>query len=47
MDVSLWVRFTATERRERGAAHRVLIEPSLDDAHSGEGDHAVRRMATT
>ena len=25
------VRFTATERRERGAAHRVLIEPSLDD----------------
>ena len=28
---SLWVRFTATERRERGAAHRVLIEPSLDD----------------
>jgi hypothetical protein len=32
MDVPLWVRFTATERRERGAAHRVLIEPSLDDA---------------
>jgi hypothetical protein len=31
MDVSPWVRFTATERRERGAAHRVLIEPSLDD----------------
>ena len=31
MDVSLWVRFTATERRETGAAHRVLIEPSLDD----------------
>jgi hypothetical protein len=31
MDVSLWVRFTATERRERGAAHWVLIEPSLDD----------------
>jgi len=31
MDVSLWVRFSATERRERGAAHRVLIEPSLDD----------------
>ena len=31
MDVSLWVHFTATERRERGAAHRVLIEPSLDD----------------
>ena len=31
MDVSLWVRFTATERRERGAAHRELIEPSLDD----------------
>jgi hypothetical protein len=31
MDVSLWVRFTATERREKGAAHRVLIEPSLDD----------------
>jgi hypothetical protein len=31
MDVSLWVRFTATERRERGATHRVLIEPSLDD----------------
>jgi hypothetical protein len=31
MDVSLWVRFTATERRENGAAHRVLIEPSLDD----------------
>jgi hypothetical protein len=29
--VSLWVRFTATERRETGAAHRVLIEPSLDD----------------
>ena len=25
------VRFTATERRERGAAHRELIEPSLDD----------------
>jgi len=37
MDVSLSVRFTATERRERGAARRVLIdsdlrsEPSLDD----------------
>jgi len=31
MDASLWMRFTATERRERGAAHRVLIEPSLDD----------------
>ena len=31
MDVSLWVRFTATERRERGAAYRVLIEPALDD----------------
>jgi hypothetical protein len=31
MDVSLYVRFTATERRERGAVHRVLIEPSLDD----------------
>ncbi|MGA7333308.1 MAG: hypothetical protein WBX77_16510 [Pseudolabrys sp.] len=27
---SLWVRFTATERRE-GRRHRVLIEPSLDD----------------
>jgi uncharacterized Zn-finger protein len=31
MDVSLWVRFTATQRCEKGAAHRVLIEPSLDD----------------
>jgi hypothetical protein len=31
MDVSLRVRFTATELRERGAAHRVLIEPLLDD----------------
>ena len=36
MDVSLSVRFTATERRERGAARRVLIDsdlwrPSLDD----------------
>src|SRR5215510_14394308 len=30
MELSPWVRFTATERRERGAAHRVLIEPSLD-----------------
>jgi hypothetical protein len=30
MDVSLWVRFTATQRCERGAAHRVLIEPSFD-----------------
>jgi uncharacterized Zn-finger protein len=30
MEVSLWVRFTAAERRERSAAHRVLIEPSLD-----------------
>ena len=27
---SLWIRLPATERRE-GAAHRVLIEPSLDD----------------
>ena len=26
MDVSLSVRFTATERRERGAARRVLID---------------------
>ena len=25
MDVSLWVRFTATQRCERGAAHRVPI----------------------
>jgi hypothetical protein len=31
MDVSPWGRFTATERRQRGAAHRVLIESSLDD----------------
>ena len=31
MDVSLWVRFTTTERRERGAAHGGLIETSLDD----------------
>ncbi len=37
MDVSPQVRFTAAERRERGAARRVLIdsdlwsEPSLDD----------------
>jgi hypothetical protein len=31
MDVSLWVRFTAAERREGGAAHRVLIETSLQD----------------
>ena len=31
MDMSRWVRFTATERRERGAAHGMLIEPSLDD----------------
>ena len=31
MDVSLWVRFTATERRDRRAAHRVPIERSLDD----------------
>jgi hypothetical protein len=35
MDVSVWVRFTATERRKRGAAHRVLIEPSLDDPIKG------------
>src|SRR5262249_1235923 len=34
MDVSLWARFTATERRERGAAHRVLIKPSLDDPYT-------------
>jgi hypothetical protein len=25
------VRFAATERREKGAAYRVLIEPSLND----------------
>ena len=31
MDVSLWVRFTATESCEKGAAHRVLIELSLGD----------------
>jgi hypothetical protein len=31
MDVSLWVRFMATERRERDATRRLLIEPSLDD----------------
>jgi hypothetical protein len=31
MDVSLWVRFTATESCEKGAAHRVLIEPSLGE----------------
>ena len=31
MDVSPWVCFTATERRERDATRRVLIEPSLDD----------------
>ena len=31
MDVSLWIRFTATERRERGAAHQVPIGPSLGD----------------
>jgi hypothetical protein len=31
MDLSLWVRFTATESCEKGGAHRVLIEPSLGD----------------
>jgi hypothetical protein len=31
MNGSLWVHFTATERRERDAARRVLIEPSFDD----------------
>ena len=31
MDVSLWVRFTATESCEKGPAHRVLIEPSLGE----------------
>lgn len=31
MDLSLWIRFTATERREKVAAYRVLIEPALDD----------------
>jgi hypothetical protein len=31
MDVSLRVRLMATERRENGTTHRVLIEPSLDD----------------
>jgi predicted secreted protein len=31
MNVSRWVGFTAIERRESGAAHPVLIEPSLDD----------------
>jgi hypothetical protein len=31
MGVSLWVRFTATESCEKGAAHRVLIEPSLGE----------------
>jgi hypothetical protein len=31
MDVSLWVRFSATKSCERGGAHRVLIELSLGD----------------
>jgi len=31
MDMSLRVRFTATEPRENDTTHRVLIEPSLDD----------------
>ena len=31
MDLSLWVRFTATKSCEKGAAHRVLIELSLGD----------------
>ncbi len=31
MDVSRWIRFSAIERGESGAAHRVLIDPSLDD----------------
>jgi hypothetical protein len=34
MDVSLWVRLTATA--QEGAAHRVLIEPSV----SGRGSRA-------
>jgi uncharacterized Zn-finger protein len=44
MDVSLWVRFTATERRERGAAHRVLIEPSLDD-HTRHFASSIGRLS--
>ena len=44
MDVSLWVRFTATERRERGAAHRVLIEPSLD-AHAWHFASSIGRLS--
>ena len=31
MDMSLWVRFRHTELTRGGAAHRELIEPSLDD----------------
>ena len=34
MDVSLWVRFTATERWEKGAARRVLIDSDLWSEHS-------------
>jgi len=31
MDVSPWVRFMATKSCDKGAVHRVLIEPSLGD----------------
>jgi hypothetical protein len=33
MDLSLWVRFTATERREKVAAYRVLIERARRSMH--------------
>jgi hypothetical protein len=34
MDASLWARSAVTERCTKGAAHRVLIEPSLDDPNT-------------
>ena len=40
MEASLWVRFTATERRERGAAPRVLID-------RGPAERALARRPCT
>ena len=43
MDVSLWGTFTATERRETGAAHRVLIQPR-STIHARHFTSSIRRL---
>ena len=45
MDVSLWVRFTATELCEKGAAPRVLIDSPRSAIHARHFASSIGRLS--